>query len=164
MRRASARPRKRRNPQIKKDYDDNGGREEFAMVGAIHPAHAGAPNHGCEDDDREQKEDARDFQPYDGADPAERPQKAAYAFGDVSAGMARGASRIPRRLGGADRGGACGPRRGPGQMLPRRTARHPYAYAQYPANGLRLHPFMMLTAFWISAPRQLPIALFRHRN
>lgn len=135
----SARAHKRGNPQIKEDYDHNGGGYEFAVIGPLRPAHARLPNGRREDDHRQQEEDTCHLEPHDAANTPEGTQKPAYAFGDSAAGLARRASRIAHNCAAAS-GRNVGASRRSGQMLPRHTPGNTHAYAKHSADGLRLHP------------------------
>lgn len=62
----------RTDAKIEKDHDDDGGGDEGAVVWAVGIAEASAPERGCENEDGKEEEDARDFEPKNAADAAER--------------------------------------------------------------------------------------------
>lgn len=125
------------------------------MVWPVRPAQAGLPQDRCEDDHRQEKEDAGDFKPQNSAHAAEGTQETADAAGDATRGLtgylAGGAGLGCTGAGGGCRLAGNGPGAG-GDALAGDAASDAQADAEGPADGLRFHFDLMVTA-WVPARR-----------
>jgi hypothetical protein len=112
-------------------------------------AHAGSPECGSEDNDRQEKEDAGHFEPEDSANAAKWPQEAPYALADAARGVSGDPTRIlpggpalhgrSRWLDWARLRHASGRLRRGYDPLPRDPPGDPHSNAQNPANISRFH-------------------------
>jgi hypothetical protein len=133
----------RRDAEVEKDHDDNGGREECAVVGAVLPACSGAPEDRSEGEDGQEEEGADYFEPELSGDVAEGLEESGDAATHVAGSLSCGATSS---------GDICGRIRLLLGRCRRRIAAHgltghapSYAYSnpKYPADGLRSHFFRL---------------------
>jgi hypothetical protein len=130
------------------------------MIRPMRPAQAGSPKHGPKHDHRQREENARNLKPHNPAHPAKRleesPDPASRSARSLSRSPAR---KLPRRTGLCSTGGGSRSRlagRGlgaGGHALAGNASGNAKSNTQSPANGLRIHFDLMVTA-------RLPVPLF----
>lgn len=125
---------------------------EFGVVWAVRVLRAETPGPITENQNKQQEEDARNFQEDTAAHAGEGAKESADTPRDASTGtdgLLRRYARALRTNPGDGDGTGC---RG-GGTRDRLTCNAPgdtHADAQNPSNGLRPHPSMMLAAYWFS--------------
>lgn len=133
------------------------------MIGAVVPTGACLPELRSEDENRQQKEDARDLEPENAPYAAKRAQKAANSLGNAATGAADGlpcGSSLP-----CNRCVPCGRCRWARELPASGTAGNANSNAQCAANGLRFHSVYDGNSDPLfGASAQLPIAAFWHRK
>jgi hypothetical protein len=123
------------------------------MIRPMRPAQAGSPQHGPEHDHRQREENARNLKPQNPAHPAKRLEESPNPASRPARSLTRSPARnLPRCTGLRSTGGGSGSRlAGRGlcagrQALAGNASGNPKSNAQCPADGLRLHFDLMVTA------------------
>ena len=110
------------------------------MIGAVLPARAGSPEHGGEDNDGQEEENAEDFEQDFAADRAEGLEKAGEPAGDASGSLASGTAARRWADGRGRLHGWSGSRRGFAHNgLTSRAACQAHSDSENTADGLRSH-------------------------
>jgi hypothetical protein len=127
------------------------------------PALSRSPQHRHEDEHREQKEYADNFQQYLATDPLKWGEEPGNSPADVASGLTRcTAATVRARCDAPLHGRAAALRVFAHDGLSRHTAHHSETNPEYPSNRLRFHFDMMVAAADISSPpriqRKMPVA------
>jgi hypothetical protein len=142
----ASRPPERGNTKIEKERNDHGGDQKHAVIRAVGPTRAHAPEIWRKSDDGEKEEDPGNFEPNDSTNAAKGTQKAAHTAGDASArldcGVPRRSTRVPstnlRVYNGLRRSPSSGLRAGR-EPLSHDSSGDAYSDSEGPADGLWSH-------------------------
>ena len=128
------------------------------MIRPMRPAQASSPQHGPKHDHWERKENAGNLKPHNPAHAAKRLQEAPHPARCSACSLGRGLARNParntalRRAGSGSRCRLAGRGLGTcGHTLAGDPSGDAESDAQCPANGLRLHFDLMVTAWLLTA-------------
>lgn len=140
----------RADAEVEEDGHDDGGGDKGAMVGSLGVAEAGAPEGGTEDQHGQEEKDAGYLKPQNAAhagEGAQKPGEAAAEAAGLGGGADAGAWAGEGAAGLSGRGLRLGGRlHRVIDALTGDTARDAQPNSHYPANSLRSHFDMMVTA------------------
>lgn len=143
---AATRAPERTDAKIEEYQHDGGSDQKHSVIRTMGPTRTHAPEIGSEGNHGQEKEGARNLEPQDAPDAAERPQKTADAPGHIRAGLRARADRLPRVLhmnSSVDSGLRAGGRSGIrtfGKPFTHHATGDSHADSQDPSNRLWSHP------------------------